>query len=180
MEDTSPTKWRLAHTSRFFEQFILREHAPGDRSPDDRFAFLFNSYCVQAGPRHARSRRGLITRPAVDEVMAFRAHVDAAIIELLADPSPEIAGFTVLGCHHEMQHQELLVTDLLHALSFNGGVRRACPSAAPRGAARTASRSSRRWFAESGPSQATSASSLRREAVRDCWARCRTSSDARS
>ena len=63
MEDASPTKWHLAHTSWFFEQFILREHVIDYRSPDDRFAFLFNSYYVQAGPRHARSRRGLITRP---------------------------------------------------------------------------------------------------------------------
>jgi ergothioneine biosynthesis protein EgtB len=119
MEDASPTKWHLAHTSWFFEQFILREHLPGYRSVDDRFAFLFNSYYVQAGPRHARSRRGLVTRPDVAEVLAFRAHVDAAMRELLADPSPEVADLTVLGCHHEMQHQELLLTDLLHALSFN-------------------------------------------------------------
>jgi hypothetical protein len=70
MEDASPAKWHLAHTTWFFEQFVLREHVPGYRSPDDRFAYLFNSYYVQAGPRHARSERGLITRPNVDEVMA--------------------------------------------------------------------------------------------------------------
>jgi ergothioneine biosynthesis protein EgtB len=120
MEDASPTKWHLAHTSWFFEQFVLRPNLPGYRSPDDRFAFLFNSYYVQAGPRHTRSRRGLITRPGVAEVMAFREHVDAAMLRLLeSDPPPEVIETTVLGCHHEMQHQELLVTDLLHALSFN-------------------------------------------------------------
>jgi ergothioneine biosynthesis protein EgtB len=119
MEDASPAKWHLAHTTWFFEQFILRDRLPGYESPDDRFAFLFNSYYVQAGPRHARSQRGLITRPDVDEVMAFREHVDAAMNRLLADPSPEVAELVELGCHHEMQHQELMVTDLLHALSFN-------------------------------------------------------------
>jgi choline dehydrogenase-like flavoprotein len=80
MEDASPTKWHLAHTSWFFEQFILREHAPGYRSPDDRFAFLFNSYYVQAGPRHSRSARGLITRPTVDDVMAFLPQVDGVLL----------------------------------------------------------------------------------------------------
>jgi ergothioneine biosynthesis protein EgtB len=120
MEDASPAKWHLAHTSWFFEQFILRENVEGYRSPDERFAFLFNSYYVQAGPRHARTQRGLITRPGVDEVMAFREHVDAAMDRLLeSDPGPEVVERAVLGCHHEMQHQELLVTDLLHALSFN-------------------------------------------------------------
>lgn len=119
MEDASPTKWHLAHTSWFFEQFILREHAAGYRSPDDRFAFLFNSYYVQAGPRHSRSARGLITRPTVDDVMAFRDHVDEAMTALLAKGDPQVAELTELGCHHEMQHQELLVTDLLHALSHN-------------------------------------------------------------
>ena len=119
MEDASPTKWHLAHTSWFFEQFILREHVPDYSSPDERFAFLFNSYYVQAGPRHARSQRGLVTRPSVDDIVAFRAHVDEAMARLLEDPSPEVADLAVLGCHHEMQHQELLVNDLLHALSFN-------------------------------------------------------------
>ena len=120
MEDASPTKWHLAHTTWFFEQFVLREHLPGYVSPDDRFAYLFNSYYVQAGPRHARSQRGLITRPTVDEVMAFREHVDIAMNELFdRNNSPELAGLVILGCHHEIQHQELLVTDLLHALSFN-------------------------------------------------------------
>ncbi|PJJ85915.1 ergothioneine biosynthesis protein EgtB [Brevirhabdus pacifica] len=121
MEDASPAKWHLAHTTWFFEQFILRERVADYRSPDDRFAYLFNSYYVQAGPRHARSRRGLITRPGVEEVMSYRRHVEAALEDLLRgeQADDDLAARVVLGCHHEMQHQELLVTDLLHALSFN-------------------------------------------------------------
>ena len=121
MEDASPTKWHLAHTTWFFEQFILREKAGDYVSPDDRFAYLFNSYYVQAGPRHARSQRGLITRPGVEDVLSYRAHVEQAMERLLQSDQADdaLAEMVVLGCHHEMQHQELLVTDLLHALSFN-------------------------------------------------------------
>ena len=120
MEDASPAKWHLAHTTWFFEEFVLKPHAPGYRSPDDRFAFLFNSYYVQAGPRHARDRRGLVSRPDCAEVASFRAHVDAAMTRLMeSDAAEAVAPLVTLGCHHEMQHQELLVTDLLHGLSFN-------------------------------------------------------------
>jgi len=122
MEDASPAKWHLAHTSWFFEQFILKEHSPDYVSPDDRFAVLFNSYYVQVGPRHMRSKRGMISRPDVDAVLAYRKHVDAAMLGLLGKQGTkavEIAALTVLGCHHEMQHQELLLTDLMHALSHN-------------------------------------------------------------
>ncbi|WP_299295542.1 ergothioneine biosynthesis protein EgtB [uncultured Tateyamaria sp.] len=122
MEDASPPKWHLAHTTWFFEEFILRKRVPGYVSPDDRFAFLFNSYYVKAGPRHARDKRGLISRPDCAAVQSYRAHVDEAVADLLdagRDDTPEIADLVTLGCHHEMQHQELLVTDLLHALSFN-------------------------------------------------------------
>ncbi|WP_268807708.1 ergothioneine biosynthesis protein EgtB [Candidatus Halocynthiibacter alkanivorans] len=122
MEDASPAKWHLAHTSWFFEQFILKPHVAGYVSPDDRFAFLFNSYYVRMGPRHTRTNRGLISRPGVDAVLAYRAHVDAAMLALLAEDranAEEISALATLGCHHEMQHQELLVTDLLHALSHN-------------------------------------------------------------
>lgn len=118
MEDASPTKWHLAHTTWFFEEFVLRPHAAGYRSPDDRFAYLFNSYYVQAGPRYARARRGLVSRPTVRDVMAYREGVDAAVVELLGrEDGP--ADLIELGCHHEMQHQELLLTDLLHLLSHN-------------------------------------------------------------
>lgn len=122
MEDASPAKWHLAHTTWFFEEFILRRRLPGYRSPDDRFAALFNSYYVQAGPRHARDKRGLISRPDLQAVNAYRRHVEAAIADLLSserDDTDEILPLTELGCHHEMQHQELLVTDLLHGLSHN-------------------------------------------------------------
>jgi len=122
MEDASPAKWHLAHTTWFFEEFILKPHGTDYVSPDDRFAYLFNSYYVQAGPRHTRSKRGLLSRPDVAEVMAYRSHVDQAMAELLTElraDAQEIRDLTELGCHHEMQHQELLVTDLLHGLSHN-------------------------------------------------------------
>ncbi|NIZ63228.1 ergothioneine biosynthesis protein EgtB [Sedimentitalea sp. CY04] len=122
MEDASPAKWHLAHTSWFFEQFILKEYQADYQSPDDRFAFLFNSYYVKMGPRHTRSNRGLISRPDVDAVLAYRFHVDAAMQALLHQDrtdTGDVLELAILGCHHEMQHQELLVTDLLHALSHN-------------------------------------------------------------
>lgn len=122
MEDASPAKWHLAHTTWFFEEFILRKHLPGYTSPDDRFAFLFNSYYSQAGPRHMRDKRGLVSRPGVAEVMDYRNHVETAMSDLLQSGDGDaqaIRDLTELGCHHEMQHQELLVTDLLHGLSYN-------------------------------------------------------------
>ncbi|MGJ8610867.1 MAG: DinB family protein, partial [Octadecabacter sp.] len=122
MEDASPVKWHLAHTTWFFEEFILKPRLPTYASPDDRFAFLFNSYYTQAGPRHARDKRGLVSRPGVDAVKSYRSYVEDSLNDLLnapRDDSDDIAGLVELGCNHEMQHQELLVTDLLHALSFN-------------------------------------------------------------
>ena len=119
MQDASPAKWHLAHTTWFFEEFILKPHAPSYTSPDDRFAFLFNSYYVQAGPRHARDKRGLVSRPGVADVMDYRAHVDDALNGLLDAGRDDLFDLVELGCHHEMQHQELLVTDLLHGLSYN-------------------------------------------------------------
>ncbi|WP_282091971.1 ergothioneine biosynthesis protein EgtB [Epibacterium ulvae] len=122
MEDASPAKWHLAHTTWFFEEFILKPRLPGYQSPDDRFAFLFNSYYTQAGPRHARDKRGLVSRPGGQAVRDYRAHIEDSLARLLSaarDDADDIAGLVELGCHHEMQHQELLVTDLLHGLSFN-------------------------------------------------------------
>ena len=122
MEDASPAKWHLAHTTWFFEEFILRKHMPGYRSPDDRFARLFNSYYAQAGPRHVRDKRGLMSRPDLAEVMSYRAHVEESLHTLVQSGSGDaqtILDLVELGCHHEMQHQELLVTDLLHGLSYN-------------------------------------------------------------
>lgn len=121
MEDASPAKWHLAHTTWFFETFVLTPFFTRYESPDPRFAFLFNSYYVQAGPRFERAQRGLISRPTVAEVMAYREAVDEAIRTRLdyGGLSPEAIDQLELGCHHEMQHQELLLTDLLHAFSFN-------------------------------------------------------------
>lgn len=119
MPDASPTKWHLAHTSWFFETFVLRDHVAGYRLHDERFPFLFNSYYEAEGRRHARDRRGMITRPTLDEVRAYRAHVDAALIAALPDLPEAARELVALGCHHEEQHQELLVTDILHLFSEN-------------------------------------------------------------
>jgi len=120
MPDASPAKWHRAHTTWFFEQFLLVPHLPEYQRFDPAFAYLFNSYYEQAGPRHARPYRGLLTRPSAAEVGAYRAHVDAAMERLLAQPVPAaVEELVELGLQHEQQHQELLVTDLMHAFSFN-------------------------------------------------------------
>ena len=119
MPDASPTKWHLAHTTWFFETFVLRDHVPGYRLHDARFPFLFNSYYEAEGRRHARDRRGMITRPTLDEVRAYRAHVDAALAAALPDLPDAALELVALGCHHEEQHQELLVTDILHLFGEN-------------------------------------------------------------
>ncbi|HTL65523.1 MAG TPA: ergothioneine biosynthesis protein EgtB [Pseudolabrys sp.] len=123
MADASPAKWHRAHVTWFFEQFLLVPHDAAYRVFDERFPFLFNSYYVAAGPRHARPQRGLITRPNGAEVAAYRAHVDAAVERLMARVPAEEADsvFTIveIGLHHEQQHQELLLTDILHAFAQN-------------------------------------------------------------
>jgi ergothioneine biosynthesis protein EgtB len=119
MPDASPAKWHRAHTTWFFETFLLIPHLAGYRRFDERFGFLFNSYYEAAGPRHARPRRGMLTRPSAGEVTAYRAHVDAGMAVLLRDPPPEALPLIELGLQHEEQHQELLLTDILHALSQN-------------------------------------------------------------
>jgi ergothioneine biosynthesis protein EgtB len=119
MPDTSPTKWHRAHTSWFFETFLLEPHLNGYRPFDQHYVYLFNSYYEAVGARHQRSARGMITRPGIDEIAAYRVHVDAAMAELLRDPSPQVAQLTELGLHHEQQHQELLLTDIKHAFALN-------------------------------------------------------------
>jgi ergothioneine biosynthesis protein EgtB len=121
MPDASPTKWHRAHVTWFFEQFLLRPHVKAYRVFDERFAFLYNSYYVSAGPRQARPQRGLITRPTVAEVAAYRAHVDAAVADLIrtAKNFDKLLPIIEIGLQHEQQHQELLLTDILHAFSFN-------------------------------------------------------------
>jgi ergothioneine biosynthesis protein EgtB len=119
MADASPTKWHLAHTTWFFETFVLRDHVAGYGLHDERFPFLFNSYYEAEGRRHARDRRGMVTRPSLDEVRAYRAYVDAALLAALPELSDAVQSLVALGCHHEEQHQELLVTDILHMFSEN-------------------------------------------------------------
>src|SRR6201981_3893921 len=121
MPDARPTKWHRPHVSWFFEQFLLRPHAKDYRVFDERFAYLYNSYYVSAGPRQARPQRGLITRPSADEVTAYRRYVDDAVTRLIesANNLAELAPIIEIGLHHEQQHQELLLTDTLHAFSLN-------------------------------------------------------------
>ena len=123
MADASPTKWHRAHVTWFFEQFLLVPHDPAYRIFDERFPFLFNSYYVAAGPRHARPQRGLITRPNGEDVAAYRAHVDAAVERLIgqvpAADAERVFAILEIGLHHEQQHQELLITDILHAFAQN-------------------------------------------------------------
>jgi len=123
MADASPTKWHRAHVTWFFETFLLKPHLPGYAIFDERFPFLFNSYYVAAGPRHARPQRGLITRPNGEEVTAYRAHVDAAVVRLIDtvgdDEASRIFAILEIGLNHEQQHQELLLTDILHAFAQN-------------------------------------------------------------
>jgi dimethylhistidine N-methyltransferase len=120
MADASPSKWHLAHTTWFFERMVLVPHLPGYRQFDDRFNFLFNSYYEALGDRHPRPARGLLTRPTLDTVYAYREHVDTGIEKLLSRmPGAEVSNLIELGCHHEQQHQELLLTDILHLFAQN-------------------------------------------------------------
>lgn len=123
MADASPTKWHRAHVTWFFEQFLLVPNDPAYKIFDERFPFLFNSYYVAAGPRHARPQRGLITRPNGADVAGYRAHVDAAVETLIAnvpaEKAAEVFSIFEIGLHHEQQHQELLITDILHAFAQN-------------------------------------------------------------
>lgn len=119
MPDASPAKWHLAHTAWFFETFVLVPHAPRYRRFDARFDYLFNSYYDAVGPRVARNQRGLLTRPALAEIIAWRGHVDAALESALPGLGPEVRALVELGINHEMQHQELLLTDILHLFAAN-------------------------------------------------------------
>ena len=115
MDDASPTKWHLAHTTWFFEAFVLSQHLPGYVRFNERFEYCFNSYYESVGPRHPRPFRGLLTRPSGDEVRAYRAHVDEALEKFFAHGVPKEALSRIeLGINHEQQHQELLLTDVLN------------------------------------------------------------------
>jgi ergothioneine biosynthesis protein EgtB len=123
MPDVSPTKWHRAHTTWFFETFVLSPTLAGYESPNPAYAYLFNSYYEQVGDRHPRSERGLISRPTVDDVGAYRRHVDDAIEAMFTSARDEVLERTEsiveVGCHHEQQHQELLLMDIKHVLSCN-------------------------------------------------------------
>jgi ergothioneine biosynthesis protein EgtB len=117
--DASPAKWHLAHTTWFFETFVLCDHVTGYRLFDERFGFLFNSYYEAKGPRHARPRRGMISRPSLDEIRGYRAFVDEALERAFPKLEPKALELVELGIHHEQQHQELLLTDILAAFAEN-------------------------------------------------------------
>jgi ergothioneine biosynthesis protein EgtB len=119
MDDASPAKWHLAHVTWFFETFVLRDHVPGYTLFDARWPFLFNSYYEAEGQRHARPRRGMLSRPSLAEILAYRAHVTAALVDALPDLPQAARDLVLLGCNHEEQHQELLLTDILHHFSVN-------------------------------------------------------------
>ena len=123
MPDASPVKWHLAHTTWFFETFLLAPHLPGYRPFHPQFRYLFNSYYQGVGPRWPRAQRGLLSRPTVLEVFGYRAYVDKHLVHLLraagTEAQGEIATTVLLGLHHEQQHQELVLTDLKHAWAAN-------------------------------------------------------------
>jgi ergothioneine biosynthesis protein EgtB len=123
MPDASPAKWHRAHVTWFWEQFLLVEHAPGYKVYHPDYAYLFNSYYVSAGPRHGRAQRGHLTRPGADEVTAYRRHVDAAVIKFFAEADDDkltsLVPLLEVGFNHEQQHQELMLTDILHAFAQN-------------------------------------------------------------
>ena len=123
MPDASPAKWHRAHVTWFWEQFLLTEHAPGYQPFHPDYAYLFNSYYVSAGPRHARAQRGYLTRPSADAVTAYRQHVDAHVIQFFHEADEAtLSGLIPLlevGFNHEQQHQELMLTDILHAFAQN-------------------------------------------------------------
>jgi ergothioneine biosynthesis protein EgtB len=122
MPDASPTKWHRAHTTWFFETFLLKAGCPSYREYHPQFAYLFNSYYEAVGARHPRSERGNLTRPSSDEIRAYRAHVDTAMVELMRSFGHEHTAareLVELGLHHEQQHQELLLMDIKHVLSRN-------------------------------------------------------------
>jgi ergothioneine biosynthesis protein EgtB len=115
MPDASPAKWHLAHTTWFFETFVLQPHVPGYRVFDADYGYLFNSYYNAIGKRHPRPERGMLSRPSLEEVLAYRRHVDGAVLDARELP----VALVELGLHHEQQHEELILTDLKYLLSRN-------------------------------------------------------------
>ncbi len=147
MPDASPVKWHLAHTTWFFETFVLQAHESGFAPHDERYRVLFNSYYNGIGDRHPRPERGLVTRPGLQEVLAYRYAVDERMQELLARTcNPAVHALATLGLHHEQQHQELILTDLKHLLSRNP----AMPAYAKRWPLATVQPQNLRWLGFEG------------------------------
>jgi hypothetical protein len=119
MADASPAKWHLAHTTWFFETFVLRDHVSDWQRLHQDWAFLFNSYYEAEGRRLSRAARGMLSRPGLHDILAWRAAVDEGILQALPAMSPTARELVKLGCQHEQQHQELLLADILHAFSIN-------------------------------------------------------------
>lgn len=150
MDDVSPPKWHLAHTTWFFETFLLEPHHAGYKNFHPRYGYLFNSYYEAVGERHPRPDRGLLSRPTVCEVYDYRTHVDRAMEQLIekADDAlwRRIESLVELGIHHEEQHQELLITDLKHILAGNP----LCPVYSPEVRGDRAEETRREWLASDG------------------------------
>ncbi|HEY6916850.1 MAG TPA: ergothioneine biosynthesis protein EgtB, partial [Allosphingosinicella sp.] len=119
MPDASPAKWHLAHTTWFFETFVLRDHVPGYRLHDERWPYLFNSYYDGEGERHARPRRGMLSRPSLGEIIEYRAAVDDALLRALPNLPDSALVLAALGLNHEQQHQELMLMDMKAAFAEN-------------------------------------------------------------
>jgi ergothioneine biosynthesis protein EgtB len=155
MPDVSPTKWHLAHTTWFFETFILKKFVPGYRAEIPEYSYLFNSYYNAAGPMHRRDLRGLISRPTVSEAQRYRASIDSHINDLLSNAEEELVDevepILVLGIHHEQQHQELLITDIKHVFAQNPLYPVYRDRAQPLGAPKTGGRNSATPSSQSSP-----------------------------
>lgn len=122
MDDASPTKWHLAHMIWFFETFILKEYLDGYILFDPAFNYCFNSYYELVGERHPRSKRGLLTRPSIDRIIAYREYVDRSLEQLISDVmafNSELVSLVEIGINHEQQHQELMLTDILSLFAVN-------------------------------------------------------------
>ena len=146
MPDTSPTKWHLAHTTWFFEAVVLAKFQPDYRAFDPAYAYLFNSYYEGLGPRHPRPQRGMLSRPPLEQILEYRLQVDEAMARLIEERAADVSELVTLGLHHEQQHQELILTDILHAFSCNPLL----PAYAPRSADKTSPAAPAHWIGHPG------------------------------
>jgi ergothioneine biosynthesis protein EgtB len=146
MPDASPTKWHLAHTTWFFEAVVLTKFVSGYEPFDPAYAYLFNSYYEGLGPRHPRPQRGMLSRPPLADILEYRLHVDEAMARLIEERADTVAPLVTLGLHHEQQHQELILTDILHAFSVNPLL----PAYAPARAAEARTPAPRDWIEHKG------------------------------